>query len=151
MEKIVIVLLLTLACTLADDTTFEDSSTRIALKLFHECAKDDGLSVCLKKKAVTLLDRLGRADNLTLTDGITLYQVGKDLKKEPEVTEQQLEQILPRSIDDKEDALTNMIFEKFFDFIGSRTVEIALPKVTAEDFIGEGKYTKIKNTLFYSF
>lgn len=120
---------------------FADSSARIAYKLYDECTNDVGFSVCLKKKAITVLDRLGRMENVSLGIGINVVSKPDANCNETAVTEKELEQQLPRALDAKEDALSYMLMDKLFKYIGSRNVEISLPKFDAQELVEEGNHS----------
>lgn len=112
---------------------FEDASTRVALKVYEDCSASEDFYVCLKKKAVTFLDRLGRAEKFSISDSVKIVRVADAPVQKDEVTEAKLDEILPRSADAKNAALTEMLSEKISDFLKSRTVEISLPRAFAED------------------
>ncbi|XP_028128261.1 putative lysozyme-like protein [Diabrotica virgifera virgifera] len=137
MRKIVLVLFFVI-CAYAQDS-FENTGVKLALKIYDDCSKGDGLSPCLKKKAITFIDRLGRMDKFSLVDGVTVQKAADAPAEAPAMTEQQLDETLPRSSDAKDEALTTMLFEKVGNFIGSRSIEIALPKIQASDLIEEGR------------
>ncbi|KAG5876226.1 hypothetical protein JTB14_011669 [Gonioctena quinquepunctata] len=86
-RKIVFVLFF-VACVVAQDT-FENTGVRVALKLYDDCSKADGFSPCLKKKAITFLDRLGRMDKIPLVDGVTVSKSPDAPKGGDIVTEEQ--------------------------------------------------------------
>ncbi|XP_028128262.2 uncharacterized protein LOC114324595 [Diabrotica virgifera virgifera] len=137
MRKLVLVLFFVI-CAYAQDN-FENTGVRLALKIYDDCTKADGLSPCLKRKAITFLDRLSRMDKFALTDGVTVQKASDAVAEGPALTEEQLDNTLPRSSDAKDAALTNMLFEKVGSFIGSRSLEVTLPKIQASDFIEEGR------------
>nr|CAI5869988.1 unnamed protein product [Callosobruchus analis] len=134
----VIVFSLLAASVIAQDS-FDTSGVRIALKIYDDCARAEGFSPCLKKKAITFLDRLSRMEKLTIADGVVLARATDAAKDGLPITEEQLENTLPRSSDAKDDALNGLLMDRVSNFIGSRTVEVALPKITAEDFVGTGR------------
>lgn len=117
---------------LAQDN-FEDSTTNIALNVYGDCSNSEDIYICLKKKAVTLLDRLGRSQNFTISDSVKLVSSEEAPVQEEEINEKKLDEILPRSLDDKNAALTTMLSNKIADFFGSRTIEISLPRSFTED------------------
>ncbi|CAH1111147.1 unnamed protein product [Psylliodes chrysocephalus] len=137
MRKLVLVLFFVISALAQDN--FESSSVQLALKIYDDCSKMDGLSVCLKKKAVTFIDRLGRMDKLALSDGIVVHKTADAPKDGPAVTEDQLDQTLPRSSDAKDEALTEMLMDKIGNFVGSRSIEVALPKISVAELIEEGR------------
>lgn len=130
-----VVLLLCVVCALAEDS-FENTGVRVALKLYEDCSKSaSGVSPCLKKKAITFLDRLSRMEKLNVAEGVTIAKAADAPQTQTApITEEALEKTLPRSADSQDQALNNMLIEKVSNFIGSRTVELALPKITADDF-----------------
>lgn len=132
MKRTVLVLLFCAVCALAEDT-FDNVGVRIALKVYDDCAKAESFSVCLKKKAITFLDRVARMDSLSLTDGVIVKRTADAPAEGPVVTEEKLEESLPRSEDAKENALDNIMVDKVTSFVGSRSLEISLPKITPED------------------
>lgn len=119
--------------------SFESSGVQLALKIYDDCSKTEGLSVCLKKKAITFIDRLGRMNKLSLSDGIVVHKTADAPKDAAAITEEELDKTLPRSLDAKDDALSGIMFEKISNFIGSRSIEVALPKIDASELIEEGK------------
>lgn len=140
MKSIVLVLFLVLCAYALDD--FENTGVRLALKIYDDCSKTDGFSPCLKKKAITFLDRLGRMDNLSLADGVVVQRTADTPKDEPAITEEQLDQTLPRSSEGKDAALTEMLMDKISKFFGSRSIEVALPRIDASVLTEAGKNIK---------
>lgn len=112
---------------------FEDASTRIALKVYEDCSASEDFYVCLKKKGIAFLDRLGRSEKFSISDSVKIVRVGDAPVQKEEVTEAKLDEMLPRSLDAKNAALTEMLSQKINDFIGARTIEISLPRAFSED------------------
>ncbi|KAJ8972946.1 hypothetical protein NQ317_004370 [Molorchus minor] len=139
MTKIVLVFILCVATIFAEET-FETVGVRVALKIYDDCSKSDGFAYCLKKKAVVFLDRFSRMDKLAVTDGVIIKRAYDKPKDDNNITEEQLENILPRSSDTKDAALNSMLLEKAANFVNSRTLEITVPKFSADVLgIGEGR------------
>lgn len=71
------------------------------------------------------------------------YIVGftlKFIKPKEKISESKLYQLLPRSLDTINAALTDMLSRKITEFIGSRTIEISLPRsFSVDDVSEEGK------------
>lgn len=120
--------------------SFEDTSTRVALKVYEDCSATEDFYVCLKKKAITFLDRLGRAEKFSISDSVKIVRASDAPTPKEDLNEAKLDEILPRSIDAKNAALSDMLLEKISDFIGSRTIQISLPRSFPddEDSAGEG-------------
>lgn len=138
-----VLLAVTIASVTANEDTFENAGVRVALKLYEDCTKSDGFSPCLKKKALTFLDRLGRMQKLSLADGVTVTRVQNDTL-EPPISEEQLEKSLPRGADAQDQILNSMLLDKVSRVLSSRSVQVTLPKFTASDFtLEEGKHPRI--------
>lgn len=63
-----------------------------------------------------------------------------------------MEKILPRSADDREETLKNMLIERVAQFFSSRTVQVALPKLSATELgreleEGRGKMKKMMSMM----
>lgn len=102
-------------------------------QIYKECADED-LSSCLKVRLLSVIDRVSRSVQLNVADGVTFVQddpiseanVASD---EPPKSLQEIEASLPRSLEDKEDALNAMIFDKVVKFFQSHTLKLKLPNV----------------------
>ncbi|XP_044271486.1 uncharacterized protein LOC123015677 [Tribolium madens] len=123
---------------LAQDS-FDSTGIRLVLKIYDDCSKSSGFSPCLKKKAITFLDRLSRMDHFTLAEGVMITK-SNDVIPEATLSEEQLENTLPRASDAKDEALTNILLDKVAKFVGSRTIEVTFPKLALEE--GRGKKMK---------
>lgn len=134
----------------------ENPGVRGILRVYDECTKADSFSLCLKKKAVTFMDRLARMDKLSILDGVNVVKSG-EIPQNIVLTEEQLENSLPRSLENKEEALDDMLFTKVTSYITSRTLQITLPQLDSQELgraINEGNYirrtlTKLILTYFY--
>lgn len=132
MKGSIFILLFCATVALAADG-FEDTSTRIALKVYEDCSASEDFYVCLKKKAISFLDRLGRAEKFSISDSVKIVRAADAPELKEEVSEEKLDEILPRSIDAKNAALTEMLSSKMKDFVGSRTIEISLPRALSDE------------------
>lgn len=127
-------LFLSVAVVFAQDS-FEENAQRIAYKVLNDCSVKEDFSVCLKTKAVMFLERLGRMKQLSLADGVSIVRFTDVLETESNTTEEQLDKVLPRSADARQDALNKMLLEKLGSYLSSRTVEFSLPKTYLEEGI----------------
>lgn len=109
--------------------SYDNVGVRIALRVYDECSKADGFSPCLKKKAITFLTRLSRMEKISLGEGITVIKAEDNSIEENTITEDQLENTLPRSGDARDAALDDILMEKLTSFITSRTLQVTLPKL----------------------
>lgn len=129
MKATVLVLLLCVIKTFADDYS-ENHSVRVALKVYDDCSKVDFFS-CLKKKAIVMLDRLSRMEKISLSDAVTIV---KTAEADPALNYSGEGLESNRS---REGSLDEILFEKFTRLLGSRRIEIALPKILPT--LDEGK------------
>lgn len=114
-----------------------NQGTRALLRVYDECHKAEfGLTACLKKKAITFIDRVARLDSLTVNEGFKIVK-NKNAVDMKAVSENELEKNLPRGLEDREDALTELLVGKVASFVNGRTVQIELPKMSTEE-LGRG-------------
>lgn len=96
-------------------------------KTYQDCASSD-LSTCLKLKLYSAMDRIARSNGeFKLTEGVQFVKEGEDESaEEPEAvkSESEIEASLPRSLDDKEQTLNSMIFDKIMSFFESHTLKV---------------------------
>ncbi|VEN54173.1 unnamed protein product [Callosobruchus maculatus] len=125
---------------------------RYMYSVYQECASSDVTS-CLKLKLIAAMDRVARSFNeIPIFEGVTFVKDPKAtvVDTEPK-SEAEIEANLPRSLEDKQDALNGMIADKVSNFIGSHTLQIRFP--TAADFQrslteeGRGKKKKMSGYL----
>ncbi|KAM0736214.1 hypothetical protein ACS0PU_010175 [Formica fusca] len=102
---------------------------RYVYQVYKECAGAE-LSPCLKLKLLSAMDRISRNVQLNVADGVTLvHDESAANESEPEKSLQEIEASLPRALEDKDDALNSMIFDKIVKFFQSHTLKLKLPSV----------------------
>lgn len=98
-------------------------------QIYKECADED-ISSCLKVRLLSAVDRVSRSTQLNVADGVTFVQDEPiSNAEEPPKSLQEIEAGLPRALDDKENALNTMIFDKVMKFFQSHTLKLKLPNV----------------------
>lgn len=118
---------------------------RYVYQVYKECSGAE-LSPCLKLKLVSAMDRVARSAQLNLAEGVTLVQDEPIANEsEPEKSLQEIEASLPRALEDKEDALNGMIFDRIVQFFQSHTLKLKLPNVDElqRSLTEEGKTSRI--------
>lgn len=111
---------------------------RAFMRIYDDCQRaDGGFSMCLKKKAVTFIDRVSKIDTINLGDGIKVVGLENDVKVPKTLSENDLDQMLPRGLEDRDYFLNNMLTEKIASYISGRNIQISLPQITSAD-IGRG-------------
>lgn len=114
------------------------TGVRSILRIYDECQRSDGgMSMCLKKKAVTFIDRIAKIDVVNIGDGIKIIGLENDVKVPKTLSENDLDQMLPRSLEDRDYFLTNMLADKISNYLSGRNIQISLPRITSSD-IGRG-------------
>lgn len=111
----------------AQDKNNYYGSVREVLNLYNECSHSEGLSPCLKMKALSLIDRVSRMEKISVLDGVVLTGKTEENPNEPSLEE--VEKTLPRALDAKSQALTSMIFNRIAKMLGSKSIEISVPKL----------------------
>ncbi|XP_069679301.1 uncharacterized protein Osi12 [Periplaneta americana] len=134
---------------------------RFFVRLYDDCSKKDGLSPCLKMKAITFFDRAMRTPEIPLTDSLILVKNGspaetssgpQDQQQMPvgrSLTEAELEATLPRgNYEAKDMQLNELLLDRIARFFNSYKVQIALPKLETTELKrnleeGRGKMKKM--------
>ncbi|XP_053681920.1 uncharacterized protein LOC128732653 [Sabethes cyaneus] len=101
---------------------------RYLYKTYNDCANSD-VSTCLKMKLFTILDRVARSlKDFKISEGIKFVRDQEvPIDSTPVKTEAQLEQELPRSMDEKERSLNSMLFDKVLSFFQTHTLQVKFP------------------------
>lgn len=121
-----------------DNSSAASPGLRSMLRIYDECQRTDGgVAMCLKKKAVTFIDRIAKIDVINIGDGIKVVGVEGSAKAPKSISENDLDKMLPRAMEDRDNYLNNMLTEKLAHYISARKIQISLPQVTSSD-IGRG-------------
>jgi hypothetical protein len=112
----------------------ENGNWKMLYRLITDCSKAADMSVCLKIKAVTVLDRVASLRTpLQINDYVSLARDPLFKEEGPQgrslrpLTETQLEESLPRSAEDRSGRLDDMLQEKLDTFLQSRTLQLSFP------------------------
>ncbi|KAJ8709506.1 hypothetical protein PYW08_009510 [Mythimna loreyi] len=121
------VLLLSLFITLS--LARDELGLRYFSRVYEDCQNSNGFVPCLKKKAILFFDRAARMDVIPLIDGVDVVKTpGSNI---PAINENDIDAVLPRNLG-KDEALTEMLWDRIAAFANSRTVQLTLPKVSGE-------------------
>ena len=118
----------------------DNGNWKILYRLLTDCAKTSYISVCLKMKVVTFLDRIvSLSAPLQINDYISFvrdpaYKEGPYGRAMKPLSEAQMEESLPRATDERSSRLDEMIEEKLGNFLQSRSLQMSIP---ADVFEGE--------------
>jgi hypothetical protein len=132
---------------------------RVLLRLYDECSKRDGLSPCLKMKAIAFFDRAMRTLEIPLTESLVLVKTGVgstslDQQQTPvgrSLTEAELEAFSPTdSYEARDMRLNELLLDRVARFFNSYKVQIAFPKLETSELkrnLEEGVY---QQPLYYN-
>jgi hypothetical protein len=140
---------------------------RFFLRLYDDCSKRDGLSPCLKMKAITFFDRAMRTSEIPLTDTLVLVQnsatsedtsVSADKQQTHigrSLTEAEIEASLPTGDYEARDLqLNQLLLDRLSRFFNTYKIQFAFPKLETTELkrnLEEGVYQQFyqSQTLAY--
>uniref|UniRef100_A0A336L843 CSON005712 protein n=1 Tax=Culicoides sonorensis TaxID=179676 RepID=A0A336L843_CULSO len=131
----------------------QNQGLRTVTRIYDECQKAEfGFVSCMKKKAIAFIDRINRFDALNISDGLRITRNDDMPSVSASLSESDLEQMLPRSVSDRDSTLSNMLIERIAQFFSTRTVQISLPQITATELgreleEGRGKMKKMMSMM----
>ncbi|XP_052898559.1 uncharacterized protein LOC128305212 [Anopheles moucheti] len=155
--RIVFAVVMLVGVVAASTEDYQSQSLRAIVRVYDECSKaETGFTPCLKKRAITFIDRLSRVDALALGDLKIVRNERSATEQTKPLTEAELEQSLPRGLEARDEALTNMLLEKVAGIFSSRTVQVTLPKLSSEELgrgleEGRGKMKKMMSMMIMGF
>ncbi|XP_036674825.3 uncharacterized protein Osi12 [Drosophila suzukii] len=115
----------------------QNAGARTLLRVYDECTRAEaGFVPCLKKKAISFIDRLAPIDAINVAEGIKLVRL-ETAPRPPAASENELEFSLPRSGSDRDAKLTNMLIERLSYFFNGHSLQVSFPKLTSDE-IGRG-------------
>lgn len=119
-----IVCLATVAMVQAEDRSYLGDAKYI-LNTYQQCASQD-LATCLKLKLYSVIDRVARSNSdFKVYEGVEFVkEEGSVDEEQAPKTESEVEASLPRSLDDKEQTLNQMIFDRILSFFDSHTLKV---------------------------
>lgn len=110
-----------------------NQGTRALLRVYDECNRaEQGMSACLKKKAINIIDRVARMDTFAVNDGFKIVKT-QNAPEFKAISDNELEQTLPRGLEARDEALTEVLVDRVAKFLNSRTVQIEFPKLSNEE------------------
>ncbi|XP_052859124.1 uncharacterized protein LOC128266574 [Drosophila gunungcola] len=115
----------------------QNAGARTLLRVYDECTRAEaGFVPCLKKKAISFIDRLAPIEAINVAEGIKLVRL-ETAPRPPATSENDLESSLPRSGNDRDAKLTNMLIERLSYFFNGHSLQVSFPKLTSDE-IGRG-------------
>lgn len=147
------VLLLLICSVIAqseEDDGFLEKGYRTLYRVYEECQhRNIAVSPCLKKKAISFFERLGRIETLPIGENLELVKVAPLANDSSKSTISDLEMTLARTSSGSRDELLNeILFDRISALMNSFNVQISLPKTTSGELKrsveeGRGKMKKM--------
>ncbi|XP_055677156.1 uncharacterized protein LOC129786282 [Lutzomyia longipalpis] len=149
---------LLIVLSVAADQEFMSPGVRAAIRVYDECQRAEaGFSVCLKKKAITFIDRVTKVDAINVGEGVRIVRsADSPVVDVPKSLGEDLEKSLPRNAEARDEALTTLLADRVARFLSSRTVMVTLPKVSPDEIgrsveEGRGKMKKMMSMMMMGF
>ncbi|XP_055698530.1 uncharacterized protein LOC129798992 [Phlebotomus papatasi] len=149
---------LLIAVTVVADQEFMSPGVRAALRVYDECQRaEGGFSVCLKKKAITFIDRVTKVDAINIGEGVRVVRsADSPIVDVPKSIGEDLDKNLPRNAEARDETLSTMLADRVARFLSSRTVMVSLPKVSPDELgrsveEGRGKMKKMMSMMMMGF
>lgn len=123
--SIVVVCFITVAVHADHETRSYFGDAKYLLKTYQDCASQD-LSTCLKLKLYSVIDRVARSNSdFNVYEGVTFVkEENAEEEQAPAKSEGEIEASLPRSLDDKEQTLNQMIMDRVLSYFDSHTLKV---------------------------
>lgn len=145
MYKVLVPLVFLVVIVAADDL-----GMKYVMRMYEDCQRTDGILPCLKKKAILFFDRAARMEAIPLIDGVDIVK-NSNMETVP-VSENDIDASLPRNLESKDEALTEMLWNRIAAFANSRTIQLSLPKMTGQELnkgVEEGNTDSLVYSLTY--
>lgn len=138
-------------------TEQEDSTLDKVYKVIQECGDKD-LSICLKMRALTYVDRaLRKSEDISIIDGITLVKTESTNEayrglNGRALSQDELDASLPKNADEKNTQVENMLFDRVARFLETHTLQLKVPQSSISEMkrsLEEGNFSF--SSLFFDF
>lgn len=131
-KKIVgLVLVLTVISVNTED--IQSQGLKTLIRVYDDCQKAEfGLQICLKKKAIKFLRRIGQVESINLSDGLKFIR-SDDKQQSSAIPDNELEQSLPRTLEARDHVLNNILSDQVARFLSNSTIQLEVPKITPDE------------------
>jgi hypothetical protein len=130
-----------------DSTSLIEDGIETTYRFLQSCG-DKEMSLCLKMRALTFVDRaLRKPGDLELVDGVSLVrtQDGVDFSRELNgrtLSEAELDASLPKNADERDAQVETLLVDRVAKFLQSHTLQLKVPDSTISEVrrtLDEGK------------
>ncbi|KAK0183032.1 hypothetical protein PV327_001110 [Microctonus hyperodae] len=113
----------------ANDDSMFDRGYKSLYRVYEECQlRNGGVAPCLKKKAIAFFERLGRIDNLPISDNMELIRVPNSVYNSLNYSNNI--ESLGRAGASKDEQLNEILLDRFANLMNGFNVKISLPKTS---------------------
>lgn len=134
---LMVLTLTTRICGAADDD-LTNSGIRTVMRMFDECHRaDTGFSACIKRKAITFVDRVKQIDTISMSEGIKVVRKKDAAVENAATVDPNWEQTLPTDLAAKDEALSNVLMDKVANLVNERSIKITFPNMSPAE-LGRG-------------
>ena len=103
-----------------------------AYKFFTDC-QDKDFETCMGVKAVTMMNRMARMEDLKIFEGMSFVRSGEIDRTGRGLSEAELENMLPEETSEKRSRLIDLFFDAAFKFLKSHSLQLKMPESTSMD------------------
>lgn len=129
-----------------------NAKIRTVLRLYDDCTHaTDGIVACLKRKAISFLERIYNVDVLTIADGVKFVRLPTAKALRSAFNENDFNSSLSRSSRDRDWKLTQMLMDRLRYYFEGHSLQVKLPKLTTTQVsrgLEEGKF-KTSDVFFF--
>ncbi|KAK0183028.1 hypothetical protein PV327_001106 [Microctonus hyperodae] len=122
-----------------------------AFDVYASCASESDLAVCLKLKALRIVDRAARSADISIIDGFKIVQTDEAKSNSRADNARSLNDIeasLPTEIEARETAVDEALMERAGKFLATHTVEFSMPEEVSRSLDeARGKKKRIVKSL----
>lgn len=154
MKVFVACLLLVGSCTAYPATqNAEESGLEAAYKFVQGCGDRD-MALCLKMRALTLVDKaLRRPEDIPLFEGVSLVRTegSERVLAGRALSEDELENSLPKDAQDKDAQVESLLVDRVARFLQTHTLQLKVPESSIEEVkrsLDEGNFHLVFSIVF---
>ncbi|KAI9584865.1 uncharacterized protein LOC119634567 [Glossina fuscipes] len=108
-----------------------NAKIRTVLRLYDDCTQaTDGIVACLKRKAISFLERIYNVDVLTIADGVKFVRLPTAKALRSAFNENDFNSSLSRSSRDRDWKLTQMLMDRLRYYFEGHSLQVKLPPLT---------------------
>ncbi|XP_050437133.1 uncharacterized protein LOC126843572 isoform X2 [Adelges cooleyi] len=112
----------------------EASGFRMLFNAYRQCSDQQDTVVCLKGRALRMLDRATQMENIQLADGVSLVKKSEANGRSLDVDNSEVaENVVPENSAEFSKQVDSMLFDKISRFARSRSLQLTMPQSLTEE------------------